>query len=136
MYCMPDEMQFTQYIHPFSGQHGGDEEWLDHRWHAQFHYRFLPTILSPSGQRTSCLHLSQILIWWTLRYGRFWSRRPVLSHTLVLKLLNGNGPNRGKKSMAKLSVPPVMKSYLVSAMLSAKRVDVLSKLYFIWHTIH
>ena len=43
---------------------------------------------------------------------------------------------RGKKSMVKLFVPPVIKLYLVSAVLSAKRVDILSKLYFMWHTIH
>ena len=136
MYCMPNEIQFTQYIHSFGGQLGGDEVWLDHRWHGQFHHRFLPTITSPSGQRSSGLHLSQFLIRWTSGYSRFWSRMPVLSHTLVLKLLNGNWSSRGKKSMVKLSVPPVIKSYLVSAELSAKRVDILRKLHFIWHTIH
>ena len=47
-------------------------------------------ISSPFGQRSSGLHLPQILIRWTLGYGRFWSRKPVLSHTPVLKLLNGN----------------------------------------------
>ena len=79
---------------------------------------------------------SQISIRWALGYNWFWSRRPVLSHTLVLKLLNGNWSNRRKKSMVKLSVPPVIKSYHVSAVLSAKRVDILSKLYFTWHTIY
>ena len=79
---------------------------------------------------------SQILIRWTLGYGVYWSRRPVLSHTLVLKLLYGNWVNRGKELTVKLSMPPVIKSYLVSAVLSAKWKDILSKLYFIWHTIY
>ena len=43
--------------------------------------------------------------------------------------------SRKEKSMVKLSVPPVIKSYLVSSVLSAKRVNILSKLCFIWHTI-
>ena len=30
MYCMSDEIQFTQYSHPFGGKHGGDEVRLDH----------------------------------------------------------------------------------------------------------
>ena len=132
--------QFTQYIHPFGGQHAGDEAWLGHRWHGQFHHRFLLAISNPCGQRSSGLHIPQILIRWTLGYGQFWSRRPVLSHTLVLKLLNGNWSNRGKKSMVKLSVSPVINSYLVSAVLSAKRVDIFfSKswcIYFLVNTIH
>ena len=136
MYCMSDEIQFTQYIHPFSGQLGRDEVWLDHKRHEQFHHRFFVTISSPYEQRSSGLHLPQMFLRWTLEYGRFWSRRSVLSHTLVLKFLNGNWSNRGKKSMVKLSVPPVIKSYLVSAVFSAKRVDILRKMYFIWHTKH
>ena len=104
MHCMLDEIQFTQYIYPFGGQHGGDEVWLDHRWHGQFYYRFISTILSPSCQRSSDLHLPQILIWLTLGYSRFWSSRSVQSHTILFNLLNGNWSNRGKKSMVKLSV--------------------------------
>ena len=42
MYCMSDETQFTPYIHPFGGQHGGDEVWLDHMWHGRFTIDFFP----------------------------------------------------------------------------------------------
>ena len=57
-------MPFTQYIHPFGGQHGGDEVGLDHRWHGQFHHQFRLPSSSPSSQSNSGLHLPQILIQW------------------------------------------------------------------------
>ena len=80
-------------------------------------FRLRASSLECDWEQAFCSKIDHIPKSIGLRSGKMEARAPLTRRTW----------NRRKKSMVKLSVPPVIKSYLVSAVLSAKRVYILNK---------